>query len=538
MSAVEGKPESAETMMQRDAQSDARLTLEERMLGWQLKECPGATEGAQNELRVDALMFQAPLDQVQSAIFRTLDAGRTVSPQVIAAELSDCAALSEIGGSEYLRSLADAAPAIISAEDGRKQMVSAIRTWRRMSAPLPAAGGVELVRGDSVDPKPIDWIWNGWLAAGKFHVFGGQAGTGKTTIAAAIAGALSSGGTFPDGTHGPTGATLIWSGEDDFQDSLLPRFIANGGARDKLHYVKGYRDETGELHGFDPATDLDELIKATRSIPDLKLIIVDPIVSAVSGDSHKNAEVRRSLQPLVRLADETKVALLGITHYSKGTSGRSPLERITGSLAFGALPRLVWGTAKSNDPEEPRRLVRAKSNIGPDGGGFEYELNQVAVNGDASVFGQSVNWGESLEGDAQRLLSELESQDEDGKAPALEAAKVWLTEILGTGEVSVKYLEDMAGVASHAWPTVKRAKLALGVRSHKAGLGGWVWSMPKEIKRSEEAHTQKRDPLHPFEEAHVIPFEEDQEDHPTECGPLQNGDPLRPYLTNGKGAAA
>ena len=32
-----------------------------------------------------------------------------------------------------------------------------------------------------------------------------------------------------------------------------------------------------------------------------------------------------------------RCALLGITHFSKGTSGRDPTERITGSLAFGAL---------------------------------------------------------------------------------------------------------------------------------------------------------------------------------------------------------
>jgi RecA-family ATPase len=101
------------------------------------------------------------------------------------------------------------------------------------------------------------------------------------------------------------------------------------------------------------------------------LLIVDPIVSAVMGDSHKNGEVRRGLQPLVDLAARHACALIGITHYSKGTTGRDPLERVTGSLAFGAVARVVMGTAKPTGPGEPRRLVRAKSNLEPYGGGLE-----------------------------------------------------------------------------------------------------------------------------------------------------------------------
>jgi RecA-family ATPase len=64
------------------------------------------------------------------------------------------------------------------------------------------------------------------------------------------------------------------------------------------------------------------------------LMIVDPIVSAVAGDGHKSGDVRRGLQPVVDLAMQERCALFGITHLSKGTSGRDPLERIMGSLSF------------------------------------------------------------------------------------------------------------------------------------------------------------------------------------------------------------
>jgi hypothetical protein len=70
----------------------------------------------------------------------------------------------------------------------------------------------------------------------------------------------------------------------------------------------------------------------------------------------------------VNLAQRLDCAALGITHFSKGTGGREPIERITGSLAFGALARVVLVAAKlpEDRPEggPARILARAKSNAG------------------------------------------------------------------------------------------------------------------------------------------------------------------------------
>lgn len=59
-------------------------------------------------------------------------------------------------------------------------------------------------------------------------------------------------------------------------------------------------------------------------ISDVRLLVIDPVVSAVAGDSHKNTEVRRSLQPIVDLDAQTNCAALGISRFSKGTSGHAP----------------------------------------------------------------------------------------------------------------------------------------------------------------------------------------------------------------------
>jgi putative DNA primase/helicase len=68
-------------------------------------------------------------------------------------------------------------------------------------------------------------------------------------------------------------------------------------------------------------------------------------------------------------------------------------------VAFGALPRVVFGAAKDKaDAEGSRRVfVRAKCNIGPDGGGFAYELVGVEVT--AGIRTAAVHWLEPLEGE-------------------------------------------------------------------------------------------------------------------------------------------
>src|SRR5262249_45014432 len=161
----------------------------------------------------------------------------------------------------------------------------------------------------------------------------------------------------------------------------------------------------------------------------LALLILDPVVSVVTGDSHKNTETRRGLQPIVDLAAQLDCAVLGNTHLSKNTSGREPLDRVTGSVAFGAMARVVMATVKSADIGAPRRFVRAKSNLGPDTGGFEYTLFNAPVP-DHDFSAQRVDWGQMLEGSARELM-EIETPDDE--AGAAEDARAFLLEQLRGG---------------------------------------------------------------------------------------------------------
>ena len=340
---------------------------------------------------------------------------------------------------------------------------------------------VILHRGSDVEPAAVDWLWDGWLAAGKLHLIGGAPGTGKTTIATALAATVTIGGQWPDGTRAEAGDVVIWSGEDDNADTLNPRLRAAGADMRRVHVVGGVFED-GQTYPFDPARDMDALRDALLTIPNVRMIVIDPVVSAVSGDSHKNAEVRRGLQPLVDLAGELRCALLGITHFSKGTSGRDPVERITGSLAFGALARLVMVAAKQDaegDRPERRVLLRAKSNIGPDGGGFIYSLEQGPLEGYPGIVASRTLWGEVVEGSARELLAEAETVD--GDRSATDEAMDWLRVTLESASMPAGEVLKLAKLSGLSEKALRTARERLGIKPKREGFGpGSIvkWAMP------------------------------------------------------------
>ena len=239
---------------------------------------------------------------------------------------------------------------------------------------------------------------------------------------------------------------------------------------------------------------MDGLREALKELPSVRLIVIDPVVSAVSGDSHKNAEVRRGLQPLVDLARELRCALLGVTHFSKGTSGRDPVERITGSLAFGALARLVMVAAKQSEEgktPERRVLLRAKSNIGPDGGGFVYTLEQGPLEGNSDIEASRVLWGEGVEGSARDVLAEVEAVDSDRSAT--DEAMEWLLQLLEAGPMPAGEVMKAAKLSGLSDKALRRARERLGIKPYKAGFqNGWMWALPKMPQLPEGAHSMRR----------------------------------------------
>ncbi|WP_175916804.1 AAA family ATPase [Burkholderia sp. BCC1638] len=347
-----------------------------------------------------------------------------------------------------------------------------------------ARPAVTITRASNVVPEAIRWLWPGWLPEGKLTLLAGSPGTGKTTLALALTATVTRGGTWPDGSAcNHAGDVLIWSGEDNPADTIVPRLMAAGADLDRVHIITGRTDEAGELLPFDPAADMPLLAERLSDMCDAQLLILDPIVSAVSGDAHRVNDVRRNLQSLVDMASAHHCCVLGISHFAKGTKGSSPAERVIGSQAFVALARMVLVAGK-DEAAERRILARAKSNIAPDDGGVAYSLEMTETDG---ITASRVAWGALIDGSARDILGDVERQDEETKTERVEASE-FLEGLLSDGPMSSKQVRKDADEAGFSWRTMHRAADALGVEKRKIGMKeGWQWAIPK-MPSSEHAN--------------------------------------------------
>jgi hypothetical protein len=228
--------------------------------------------------------------------------------------------------------------------------------------------------------------------------------------------------------------------------------------------------------GFNLARDLPHLERLLDTYPDTLMVIVDP-VSAYSGrtDTHKNAEMRTEvLDPLSELAERRGVTILAISHWNKGNG--TPLERVSGSIAFPAAARQVWGFA--TDPENLTRtlMLFGKSNIGPRMPGLAFGI--AKVDGRATLTWES--------GEVDNKLDEVLRQgrgEVKDDASKIEQACDLIREMCSAGEVLATDI-DKRGLELGISPrTVFRArKNILHCNARKKGYGRdapWWVSLPQ-----------------------------------------------------------
>ena len=222
--------------------------------------------------------------------------------------------------------------------------------------------------------------------------------------------------------------------------------------------------------------DIERLREAVHKFnPDV--VIVDP-VSAYLGrvDTHRDADIRRVLAPLVEMLEQERVALLAVAHLNKDQS-RAALHRPGGSVALVAAARIVLCLAA--DPSDPDRRVLAslKNNLAPPPASLAFRLPEGrltwetgSVDLDADTLLRPVNREE--QSDADSVIDDLLA---DHAAWPLEA----------------KVAADAHGVSSRS---LRRAAKRRGIDIRRTGFGKggkWMWHRPIGDTDSDEA------PKHP-----------------------------------------
>jgi putative DNA primase/helicase len=201
---------------------------------------------------------------------------------------------------------------------------------------------------DAVKEKPLVYLWKPVLPIGHITTFAGRSSEGKSPVTIDLLARITRGADWPDGqpnTYGPKKAVLM-NIEDGLADMIAPRFRLANGVPESLCSVRGVRvQKKDSFHDGLLALDKDIhlLCDLARSIPDLGIIVIDPITQYL-GKARMNLddEIRNVLGPLLPLAEELKIVIVLVAHFNKNGNTTDPLARIQGGNAFVGMARSVY----------------------------------------------------------------------------------------------------------------------------------------------------------------------------------------------------
>lgn len=350
---------------------------------------------------------------------------------------------------------------------------------------VPADQGATARLLAEVTPVRIQWLWPGWLAAGKLALLDGDPGCGKSTLAVEVAARVTSGAPLPDEDkdvrHDPASVVLL-TAEDGIADTVVPRLIAAGADRQRVRaYEKvHYRDDEGVLRRRLPVlpTDLDRLAHMIHAM-EARLVIVDVFFAylATTVNSWRDQDVRQVLAAMGDVAEATGATFLLLRHLNKSGGGPA-VYRGGGSIGITGAARTALAAAFDPRDETRSRRVMAvvKSNVGQ----LPRPLTYTIVEDPMASAGR-VAWQGPCDITADELLTWRAPGG--GKATVVDSAGSWLAEVLAEGPVAYQELITLGRLEGFDANALKRAATQLGVVIRRVGSGKEhhsVWELPDQ----------------------------------------------------------
>lgn len=360
--------------------------------------------------------------------------------------------------------------------------------------------------GSPDELRSIDWFWPGALPAGVLCLLEGRKSTGKSSLAAAIAAAVTGGPPLP-GWTGPTAARVLWqASEDDWNSVVIPRLIAAGAIVERvgrLDVDAGF-GRRRRLQLPDDGTILSDALRETST----SLLVLDPYVSLAGAglDVRIEQQARAYLEPLAETCAALGVCGLLTRHLRKG-SGGDAREAGLGSVAVANVARAILRC--DEHPHEPdlftlavvavnhgRRAPTRVYAIEP--GSAEYP--RITWRGEVALTADAIAEGRGSEAD----------RDEWQEADRL------LYTLLSTGWVQVCTVSAFAERAGVTPRMLRRAKARLRIPSRLVGYGpdgAWQWGPPADgwppgltqMEGASGARVQEGAPLAPLEKSSEKP---------------------------------
>jgi len=342
-----------------------------------------------------------------------------------------------------------------------------------------------------VAPRPVRWLWQDRIAAGRVSMVVGMPGLGKSFLSCDMAAHVTTGRPWPDGSPCERGSVLFITCEDDPGDTIRPRLDAHGADVSRVHLLAGslVRDpQSGDdIELMFSLAEVSILEAALDAVKDCRLIVIDPIGSFLGGrtDAHRDNEVRAVLAPVAMLAERSGAAVLMVAHRRKSNGGSAD-DSALGSRAFTGLARAVWHLSADPDDDERRLWLPGKNNLAKRPSGLAFRIVGPGADG-------RVEWEPEPVGMSADDAMARERSGDDGERSAVDEAAAWLADNLDESGRTAKELKRDARADGIKERTLDRAADRLGVVKGPDGFGGpWLWRMPGVVSPSEPSLAQSR----------------------------------------------
>lgn len=322
---------------------------------------------------------------------------------------------------------------------------------------------LKIISSTNVEVREINWLWYPFIPRGKVTILQGDPGEGKSTFMLTLTAYLTRGESLPFTGCGepPDPITVLYqSTEDDYDDTIVPRFIKAGGFRERLAFI----DESEYPLTFDDDRIL-EGIKQTGA----KLLVLDPLASYI-GDCSLNAsnEVRQKFNALINAARETDCAIVVVNHMNK-MPGLKAIYRTPGSIDVAGAVRSILLLARDPDEEDKRYLVQTKMNLASKGDALEFRIDDGGI-----------KFTGITDKTADEILRKQDFVSGIGRPDVkLQEAKEVIEELLAAG--AAVPAEDCEAVLKNNGvrrSTGQTAKRELGIVSVKI-QDRWYWKLPE-----------------------------------------------------------
>lgn len=361
---------------------------------------------------------------------------------------------------------------------------------RDEAKPSHGSPRAKLVCMASVSPRPVNWLWQDRIAAGRVSMIVGVPGMGKSFLTCELAAHVTCGRPWPDGAPCERGGVLLISCEDDPADTIRPRLDAHGADVSRVHLLAGslVRSSDGtESELMFSLADLSVLESAIDAVENCRLIVIDPIGSFLGGrtDAHRDNEVRAVLAPVAQLAERTGAAVLMVAHRRKSLGGSAD-DSALGSRAFTGLARAVWHLSADPEDDERRLWLPGKNNLAKRVSGLAFRIVGAGAEGRVEWETEPVN----LSADDAMVR---ERATADGPRSATDEAVSWLSLNLDGNGRTAKELKAAARADGISYRTLERASEQLAIVKGPDGFGGpWLWRLPGPVSPDSGSVTQSR----------------------------------------------